>query len=57
MIFLTKMLAVILGFAFPVLLIEAANTDAKNNKSKYTTLSSLCFGILILIIMLFLPNT
>ncbi len=58
MIAFIKLFATALGFVFPVVFIKAIG--CKNDdpaKGKYTVLSSVCFGILVFILMGFLPNT
>ena len=57
MIFFLKLLATILGFMFPVVLIKAIgcpNDDPA--KGKYTALASICFGVLVFILMGFMPE-
>ncbi len=57
MITLIKLFATIMGFIFPVMLIKAigcSNDDPE--KGKYTALASVCFGILVFILMGFMPG-
>ncbi len=53
MIFVLKTIGIVLGFAFPVFLIKAVRL----NDTKYIALSSLSFGVLVFIIICFLPNS
>ena len=57
MIFFIKVLATVLGFVFPVALIKAIGYPNDNPaKVKYTALASICFGVLVLILMTFMPE-
>lgn len=58
MILIMKIIGIALGFIFPALLTKAVNAQQEDSeKSKYTALSCLCFGMLIFIIMGLLPNS
>lgn len=59
MVTFMKLFGTLLAFIFPVMLIKAMEAQQKNDseRSKYTALSSLCFGVLIFIIMCFMPNS
>ena len=59
MIFIVNLSGILLGFAFPVLLIKAIEIrpEESDRKLKYVILSSLCCGIIMFIIMGLLPNT
>lgn len=59
MILVLKLIGVILGFFFPVFLIKAMSAwqEDKSSSSKYMALSSVSFGLLIVIIMGLLPNS
>ena len=57
MIFFIKILATVLGFIFPVVLIKAIGRPNDTPATgKYTAWASVCFGILVFILMAFLPN-
>ena len=57
MIFFIKLLATVLGFIFPVMLIKATGCpDDTPARSKYTAWASVCFGVLVFILMMFMPN-
>lgn len=57
MITFIKLFATVLGFIFPVVFIKAIGSPNDNSaKKKYTVLASVCFGILVLILMLFMPE-
>ena len=58
MIFFIKILATVLGFIFPVVLIKAIGCPNDTPaKGKYTAWARVCFGILVLILMAFKPNS
>ena len=58
MIFFIKIMATVLGFIFPVVLIKASGCPNDTPaKAKYTAWASVCFGILVLILMAFMPNS
>jgi hypothetical protein len=58
MVLIMKLLGIILGFIFPVFLIEAISLQKEDSAkaSRYRALSSLSFGLIIFIIMGLLPN-
>lgn len=59
MIFVIKLLGSLLRFMFPVFLTKAIREILKENggEQKYIVMSSICCGVIIFIIMAFLPNT
>ena len=58
MIFCIKLLATVLGFVFPVALIRAIGCAKEDSaKGKYTAQASICFGVLVFILMAFMPNS
>ena len=54
-----KILGTLLGFMFPVFFIKAIEESLKENdgEQKYIVISSICCGVIVLIIMGLLPNT
>ena len=57
MIFFIKLLATVLGFIFPVVLIKAIGCpNDTQTKDRYTAWASVCFGVLVFILMMFMPN-
>lgn len=54
-----KILGTLLGFMFPVFFIRAIEESLKENdgEQKYIVISSICCGVIVLIIMGLLPNT
>ena len=54
-----KILGTLLGFMFPVFFIKAIEESLKENdgEKKYIVISSICCGVIVLIIMGLLPNT
>ena len=48
-VFFFQQLAIFLGFALPVCLIQAIRAATDDQKSRYAALSSVCGGLLVLI--------
>lgn len=59
MVFLIKLLGILLGFVFPFFLIKAIkeSVQEKGGEQLYIVLSSVCGGVIMLIVMGLLPNT